>query len=145
MIGSAYLSLISASLFKAQDVKSQVIHACFNVRPPDAATAKKRAENIKGNPITIAQNFDKSQVRKLNSLVRLNACNYVDVTDRINRNAQYRTSLAEYLINIACYYNPAQFALSRHCKLALTLARQLGEIPMADHPQGFDLPEFDDI
>ena len=132
-------------LFEARMVKSQIVYAVFNVKPPPQDVLDKRSSHTKGKPSTIASTFDKSQDRKLRSLVKQGVAQHPDVMDRITRHAPYRTTLANYLINVDCYYNPAQYLLSKYCKAALKLARELGEMPEATPPPPIRLPEFPDL
>jgi len=141
----AMLRMMRNVLHEARAVKSQIIYAVFNVKPPAPEVLKKRQENIRGNPGTIAAQYDSSQDRKLRSLVKLGVVQYTDVRDRITRNAQYRTLTANYLVNVDCYYNPAQYLLSKYCVFALETARQLGEMPRAEPSRDVPLPQFDDI
>ena len=117
------------ALFTARDVKSQLLYAVFNVKPPSAEVLAKRKEKTMGKPITIAQNYDKSQVRKLKSLIKYGVVQFKTVEERIETSHQYRSVLANYIINANSFYNPAQYLLSKYCLLALQVSRRLGEKP----------------
>ncbi len=130
-----YLNLFKQSIHESRRLKSNVIYALFLVKPPPPEVLKKRLEASRGNPGTIASNFDKSQDRLMKSLNKNKGTDYVDVQDRIRRHAPYRVSLAEHLMNVDCYPNPAQYLLSKYCKYALEMARNAGEVaPVIEFP-----------
>ena len=81
----------------------------------------------------------------MRSLTRTGLENFVDVMDRINRDAGYRRFLANYIINVDCYYNPAQYLLSRYCTAALLVCRGNGEIEPAQPPAPVTVPEVTEI
>jgi hypothetical protein len=95
--------------------------------------------------MTNAGNYDKSQDRKLRSLIKLGVVDYAEVMDRINQNPQYRITLAQYLLNVDCYYNPAQYLLSTYCQAALEKCRALNEVPPAPPRDVVDLPFYPDL
>jgi hypothetical protein len=139
-----YLNVFKDVIYEARRLKGRIIYATFNVRPPPPEVLRKRAENIKGMPATIAANFDKSQDRKNASLRKHGASDHPDVWDRINRHEPYRRSMANYLINVDCYYNPAQYVLSKYCRHALQIARQMKEIEEAAPLGHVQLQQYDD-
>ena len=116
------------TLFNARDVKSQVLYAVFNVKPPPPEALAKQKTKMMGKPMTIAQNFDKSQARWLKSLIKDGVVQCETVKQRIEQSQQYRSVLANNIINANSFPNPAQYLLSDHCRYALRVSRQKGEL-----------------
>jgi len=139
-----WLEIFKKVLIEARDVKAQITYAVFNDKPPEQAVLDKRTANIRGKPATVASTFDKSQDRRVRSLTKHGVESFTDVMDRIQRDAGYRRFLANYLINVDCYYNPAQYLLSRYCRAAFACRRGNGEIEPAQPPAPVTLPEFTD-
>ena len=138
------LARCKKSLHEARRLKGQVPYAVFNLKPPSQEVLKRRHTNSCGNPCTLASTFDKSQDRWLKSLNK-NVTNYPDVMDRIKSSAPFRINLANHLLHLDCYPNPAQYLLSRYCTYALTLARQLDEVEQITPLKAVQLNQFADV
>ena len=140
-----FLSVFRNALHDGRRLKGQIAYAVFNLKPPSPEVEKKRLDKIRGNPGTMASSFDKSQDRLLLSLNKKMKFGYTDVWDRINKYAPYRISLANHLIHVDCYPNPAEYLLSQYCTYALRIARELEEVPQITPLEPVQLHRYTDV
>jgi len=130
------------AIHKAAAIKALIPTAVFKLKPLDPEIAKKRAERYAGNPATLGTQYDKNCDRMLVSLRKRQQVNYRDVNDRIQRDAEYREKLRNYLLNIDAFPFNARFYMSRYCRHALAVSRTLGEVPPVDPPRQIQLRDF---